>query len=398
GWGTCSRGFTPPSPRGPAILIDKNSPFLCLSQITDPAGQFIIVHGKWGSRLVTLASMYAPNIDDPVTVQTFFLKLAQFPYPWIIGRDFNCPLDTIVDRSSPILVGQTQMARVIRASMAEYGLVDTWRHLHPKTREYSPYSHAHDSFSRIDLILVSASLIHQVKERKSLPRYISDHSPISIQMVTSEEGKGPYRWRLDSQLLTKKESVKEIELAINEFFRFNHPLVSTPDMIWEAFKVTIRGKIIALSSAYKKAYRQRTVSLELDLRRAETELYKSNSAENRERVASLQHELNVLSTPKAERALHRTRSRFYARRDKAGKLLAWQLRREEADRHIPSITLEDGTTSSTPGAINRTFQNYYTSLYSTQYDRGSMREYMFSFLEGVEIPGYKINWEKCEAL
>uniref|UniRef100_H3AQI4 Endonuclease/exonuclease/phosphatase domain-containing protein n=1 Tax=Latimeria chalumnae TaxID=7897 RepID=H3AQI4_LATCH len=300
--------------------------------------------------------------------------------------DFNCPLDTIVDRSSPIPVGQTRMARVMRASMTEYGLVDAWRHLHPKTREYSHYSHAHDSFSRIDLILISASLIHQVKECKFLSRYISDHSPISIQMETSEDGKGPYRWRLDPQLLTKKESVKEIESVITEFFRFNHPLVSTPDMIWEAFKVTIRGKIIALSSAYKKAYRQRTVSLELDLRRAETELYKNNSAENKERVASLQHELNALSTSKAERALHRTRSRFYARGDKAGKLLAWQLRREEADRHIPSITLEDGTTPSTPGAINSAFQKYYTSLYSTQYDKGSMREYMFSFLEGVKIP------------
>uniref|UniRef100_H2ZU39 Endonuclease/exonuclease/phosphatase domain-containing protein n=1 Tax=Latimeria chalumnae TaxID=7897 RepID=H2ZU39_LATCH len=303
-----------------------------------------------------------------------------------IGGDFNCPLDTVVDRSLPIPVGRTQMAKVIETSMVHCGLVDIWRHLHPRTREYSHYSHVHNSFSRIDLVLILSSLIHQVKECKFLPHYISDHSPINIRMETPDGGRGPYRWRLDPQLLNKEESVREIESAIKEFFRFNHPLVSTPDMIWEAFKAIIQGKIIALSSAYKKSYRQHTVTLELDLRRAETELYKSNSAENRERVASLQHELNVLSTSKAERALLRIRSRFYARGDKAGKLLAWQLRREEADRHVPSINLEHGTTSSTPETINRAFQNYYTSLYSTQYDKGSMRGHMFSFLEGVKIP------------
>uniref|UniRef100_H3A5D9 Endonuclease/exonuclease/phosphatase domain-containing protein n=1 Tax=Latimeria chalumnae TaxID=7897 RepID=H3A5D9_LATCH len=304
----------------------------------------------------------------------------------IIGGDFNSPIDTVVDRSSSIPVVQSQMARVIQASMAECGLVDIWRHLHPKTREYSHYSHAHKSFSCIDFILVSSSLIHRVKDCNFLPRYISDHSPVSIWVEAPEDVRGPCRWRLDPQLLTEEESVGETESAIHEFFHFSRPLVSTPDMIWEAFKVTIRGKIIALSSAYRKTFQQRMVGLEQDLRGAETELYKNNSAENRERVASLQHDLNVLSTSKAERALLRTRSRFYARGDKAGKLLAWQLRREETDCHIPSIRLSDGTTSFIPGAINGAFQNYYASLYSTQYDEGTMRGSMLSFLEGVGIP------------
>uniref|UniRef100_H3AE61 Endonuclease/exonuclease/phosphatase domain-containing protein n=1 Tax=Latimeria chalumnae TaxID=7897 RepID=H3AE61_LATCH len=330
------------------LMVGKNSPFHCLSQTTDPAGRFIIVHGRWGSRLVTFASMYAPNIDDPMMVQNFFLKLAQYPSPWVIGGDFNCPIDTVVDRSSSILVAQTQMARVIQASM-----------------------------------VVSSSLIRQVKDCNFLPRYISDHSPVSIRVEALEDVRGPYRWRLDPQLLTKEESVGEIESAIQEFFHFNHPSVSPPDMIWEAFKVTIRGKIIALSSAYRKAFQQRMVGLEQDLRGAETELYKNNSAENRERVASLQHDLNVLSTSKAERALLKTRSRFYARGDKAGKLLAWQLCREETDRHVPSIKLSDSTTSCVPGAINGTFQNYYASLYSTQYDEGTTRGPMLSFLDGV---------------
>uniref|UniRef100_H3AK39 Endonuclease/exonuclease/phosphatase domain-containing protein n=1 Tax=Latimeria chalumnae TaxID=7897 RepID=H3AK39_LATCH len=256
-------------------------------------------------------------------VQNFFLKLAQYPPPWIIGGDFNCPLDTVMDRSSSAPVAQIQMAKAILTSVAECGLVDIWRHLHPTSREYSHYSHAHKSFSRIDLLLVSSSLTHQVKDCNFLPHYISDHSPVQIQLDAPEDFRGPYWWRLDPQLLTRGESMGEIKSAIQS-------LSSPPDMIWEAFKATIRGKIIALSSAHKKAFQQQMVGLEQELRGAETELYKNNSEENR-------HDLNVLSSSKAERALLRTRSRFYARGDKAGKLLAWQLRREEADRQIPSI-------------------------------------------------------------
>nr|XP_014353709.1 PREDICTED: uncharacterized protein LOC102366391 [Latimeria chalumnae] len=161
---------------------------------------------------------------------------------------------------------------------------------------------------------------------------------------------------------------------------------SPPDIVWEAFKATIRGKIIALSSAYKQSFCKRLVELERDLRGAETDLYKNNSAENRERVASLQHDLKVLSSAKAERALLRTRSKFYARRDKVGKLLAWQLRKEEADRHIPSITSPEGAASFIPREINKAFRSYYAALYSTQYDAEIMSRGMRSFLDGAEVP------------
>uniref|UniRef100_H2ZWT8 Endonuclease/exonuclease/phosphatase domain-containing protein n=1 Tax=Latimeria chalumnae TaxID=7897 RepID=H2ZWT8_LATCH len=330
-----------------------------MSQVTDPAGCFVIVHGRWGSKLVTFASMYAPNVDDPLLIQNFFLQLTQYPSPWVIGGDFNCSLDMVMDRSSSAPVAQTHMAKTILASVAECGLMDIWRHLHPTAREYSHYSHVHKSFSRIDLFLISSSLIHRVKACEFLPHFISDHSPVRIQLEAPEDLQRSYRWRLDPHLLTKEEFVGEIKSAIQEFFQFNQSPFSSLDMIWEAFKATIRGKIIAFSSANKKAFREQMVGLEQELREAETELYKNNSEENREQVATLQHDLNVLSSSKAERALLRTRSRFYARGDKAGKL-----RRQEADRLIPSIKLSDDTISFTPEAINGAFQSYYSSLYS----------------------------------
>uniref|UniRef100_H2ZZS5 exodeoxyribonuclease III n=1 Tax=Latimeria chalumnae TaxID=7897 RepID=H2ZZS5_LATCH len=123
--------------RGVAILIHKNLPFQCLSQVMDPAGRFVVVHGRWGAKPITFASMYAPNIDDPLVLQNFFLQLAKFPSPWVIGGDFNCPLITVIGRFSPVQVTQTLMAKTILASVKEYSLVDFWRHLHSTAREYS---------------------------------------------------------------------------------------------------------------------------------------------------------------------------------------------------------------------------------------------------------------------
>uniref|UniRef100_H3AQ15 exodeoxyribonuclease III n=1 Tax=Latimeria chalumnae TaxID=7897 RepID=H3AQ15_LATCH len=311
--------------RGVAILIRKNLPLQCLSQVTDPAGHFVVVHGRWGAKPITFASMYAPNIDDPLVIQNFFLQLAQFPSPWVIGGDFNRPLNTVMDRSSPVQVAQTLMAKTILAS------------------------------------IISSLFSHQVTACEFLPRYISDHSPLRIQL-----------WRFNSHLLTRDDFVGEIRLAIQEFFQFNHFPQSSLDVVWEAFKATIQGKIIAFSSACKKSFQQQMVRLEQELREAETELYKSNSAENRERVALLQHNLNDLSSSRAERSLLRIRSKFYARGDRADKLLAWQIRREEADCLIPSIRLPDDTISFAPEAINGAFQNYYSTLYSTQYDKSTM--------------------------
>uniref|UniRef100_H2ZT77 Uncharacterized protein n=1 Tax=Latimeria chalumnae TaxID=7897 RepID=H2ZT77_LATCH len=264
-------------------------------------------------------------------------------------------------------------------------MTDIWRHLHPKTREYSHYSHAHKSFSRIDLFLISSSLTHRVQDCNFLPRYISDHSPVCVQLEAPGDPQSPYRWRLDPQLLTKEDSIGERKSAIQEFFHFNQSRSSPPDMIWEAFKAKIWGKVIALSSANKKAFQQQMTDLERKLSGAETELYKNNSQENRERVASLQHDLNVLSS-RAERALLRTRSQFYAQGDKAGKLLAWQLRREEADCFIPSVKLPDDILSFSPGAINGAFRSYYSTLYSTQLNGLGLRGSMLSFLDEVEIP------------
>lgn len=59
-------------------------------------------------------------------------------------------------------------------------LIDPWRQSHPTDREYTFYSHAHNSFARLDYLFYTASLLPRIRESTIHKLVISDHSPISL--------------------------------------------------------------------------------------------------------------------------------------------------------------------------------------------------------------------------
>lgn len=69
--------------------------------ISDPRGRYVIVSGKLYNNLVTLVSIYAPNIDDEVFIKSFFMALPNMDsHKLIMGGDFNLVMDPLLDRSS----------------------------------------------------------------------------------------------------------------------------------------------------------------------------------------------------------------------------------------------------------------------------------------------------------
>lgn len=60
--------------RGTAIIIKRAVPFTASTIISDPQGRYIIVTGNLYNYPVTLANIYAPNVDDEQFIQSFFSK------------------------------------------------------------------------------------------------------------------------------------------------------------------------------------------------------------------------------------------------------------------------------------------------------------------------------------
>mgnify|MGYP001175078505 FL=1 len=126
--------------RGVAILIQNSTKFECLKEIKDTEGQYIIVKGKLEEEMVTLINVYAP----PESTKQFFKSL--FPVMAlksegivICAGDFNMIMDHRVDTTS-IKRNKTHISKFVNMSLKEHGLVDVWRELHPKEKDYTHYS------------------------------------------------------------------------------------------------------------------------------------------------------------------------------------------------------------------------------------------------------------------
>ena len=68
----------------------------------------------------------------------------------IIVGDFNTPL-TPMDRSTKMKINKETQA--LNDTLGQIDLIDIYRTFHPKTTEYTFFSNAHGTFSRIDHIL-----------------------------------------------------------------------------------------------------------------------------------------------------------------------------------------------------------------------------------------------------
>ena len=79
---------------GVAILFNNNFTFQLQRSFLDNTGRFIICDIETNEKLITLATIYAPNEDVPSFFERFHKHLRDFQCDdIIIGGDFNLVLD-----------------------------------------------------------------------------------------------------------------------------------------------------------------------------------------------------------------------------------------------------------------------------------------------------------------
>lgn len=350
--------------RGVAILINKSTPFQLTSTTKDKGGRYIIIRGSIYSQPITLVNIYAPNHDDPQFFRDLFFNIASPPNETFIGGDFNLVLDPTLDRSSSRQMVLTQATKALKSELKNFGLCDIWRTQNQRLREYSFYSPVHNSYSRIDLFLVPAAIAHTIPPCEYLARTISDHSGLIITIPTTVPPGSPSRWRFNSYLLNDPEFVEYISNHLEVFFETNQDSAS-PEMVWESMKAYIRGQIICYTSGKRKIYKSKVEFLEREISALQREHVLTQNNDVQQKLRSKQLEYNTITTHKTENAMRRMNQRYYEQSDKAGKLLAWQIRREEARREIHTIKSGPVLTAN-PKEINTTFKNFYETLYTSQ--------------------------------
>ncbi|CAH2324676.1 Hypothetical predicted protein [Pelobates cultripes] len=134
--------------RGTAIILHRWVPFQEGGCKTDDEGRYLFLKGKIADHQYTFANIYAPNKQHYRFLKQTLCKLQEFAEgTLILGGDFNITLDPSWDNSSGISHVPTQQLQTIKSLLRSRRLVDCWRAHHPDLRNYTFYSHPHNSYS-----------------------------------------------------------------------------------------------------------------------------------------------------------------------------------------------------------------------------------------------------------
>lgn len=352
--------------RGTAILIRNNVLFEQHNIVADPDGRFILVSGNLQGSLVTLASVYGPNWDDDSFITKLFSSLPNLEnYQLITGGDFNLIQDAVMDRSSSKAIILTKSAKTLDFFKIQLGIVDPWRQRNPNTKAFSFFSNPHRTYTRIDFFLIDTRLLSKVKSCDYHTIAISDHAPVSLDVILETQSCSLKSWRFNSSLLINTEYNHFLRSQISLFLEINDTPEIPRGLLWETSKAYMRGQLISFVSNSRKKELLYTTNL-LDKIKDIDFKYSSNQDPSlyTERV-KLQSELNLTTTTAAMTQLIKTRQRFFESGDKAGKLLSYQARAEATSKLIPNIKSCAGENVSDLAEINRVFAEYYSDLYSS---------------------------------
>lgn len=169
----------------------------------------------------------------------------------LIGGDFNCVLRAAVDRLPAGSGSKSQKSLALLALMGELGLVDVWRSLHRKERDFTFFSQVHCAHSRLDMFLMSGTDSFRATECNIEANTISDHAPVCLKLKMSPNNNFKY-WRANLSILNKEIVKQELQKSIIDYLEFNDKDGVSPTVLWEGAKCVLRGNIIAICSRLKK--------------------------------------------------------------------------------------------------------------------------------------------------
>ena len=115
------------------------------------------------------------------------------------------------------------------------------------------FSSAHRTFSRIDHILGHKSSLGKLKKIEIIPSIFSDHNSVRLHLNYSRKTiKNSNIWKLNNMLLNNQQITEEIKKEIKICIETNENEKTTTPNLWGTIKAVLRGKFIAIQAYLKK--------------------------------------------------------------------------------------------------------------------------------------------------
>uniref|UniRef100_A0A8C0QM32 RNA-directed DNA polymerase n=1 Tax=Canis lupus familiaris TaxID=9615 RepID=A0A8C0QM32_CANLF len=392
GWRTIYHSNGPQKKAGVAILISDKLKFTPKTVVRDEEGHYIILKGSIQQEDLTILNIYAPNVGAAKYINQLLTKVKKYlDNNTLILGDFNLAL-SILDRSSKQNISKE--TRALNDTLDQMDFTDIYRTLHPNSTEYTFFSSAHGTFSRIDHILGHKSGLNRYQKIGIVPCIFSDHNALKLELNHNKKfGRTSNTWRLRTILLKDKRVNQEIKEELKRFMETNENEDTTVQNLWDAAKAVLRGKYIAIQASIQKLERTQIQKLTLHIKELEKKQQIDPTPKRRRELIKIRAELNEIETRRTVEQINRTRSWFFERINKIDKPLASLIKKKREKTQINKIMNEKGEITTNTKEIQTILKTYYEQLYANKL---SNLEEMDAFLESHKLP--KLEQEEIENL
>jgi endonuclease/exonuclease/phosphatase family metal-dependent hydrolase len=137
----------------------------------------------------------------------------------VVVGDFNTPLSSI-DRSSKQKINKE--IQDLKYTKDQMDLLDVYRTFHPTSTQYTFFSAAHGTLSKIDYILGYKASLSKYKKIEIIPCILSDHNAVKLELNNkSKDKEHENSWKLNNSLLNEQWVIDEIKEEIKKFLEVN---------------------------------------------------------------------------------------------------------------------------------------------------------------------------------
>ena len=201
--------------RGVAILLKRGADLSIQSKILDPLGRFIILKAEIADTTYVLINIYAPNKEKEIA--TFFRDLTTVlkkenldtEENIIVGGDFNCPINPIIDKKGGLLTPRKSVVDSIECFQDNFDLIDIWRVKNPGVKSFTWSQMSPRIFCRLDYWLISNNLQDLVILTDICPAIKTDHAAIIIEFGSKDnQVKGPGLWKMNCSILEEESYIR----------------------------------------------------------------------------------------------------------------------------------------------------------------------------------------------
>ena len=131
-------------------------------------------------------------------------------------------------------------------------LTNISRTFRPKTAEYIFFPYAWRTLSRMGHILALKTILNKFRNTKVISCIFSNYNTMELQVSHKiKPGKSTNTWRLNNMLLNNEWVNQEIK-EIKKYMETNVNENIIVQNLWEAAKVVLKGKCIAVQLYFKK--------------------------------------------------------------------------------------------------------------------------------------------------